>query len=183
MNSWCERQGQTEIGVIEHEGRTFAALGASVHGRHVTGYTRPVPSGIDLATWCGKTMLGCRSEIIDEFYDGSLSLMFRLTHGRFIVGYALGENGMLFRGELFTGGGDEARDAARQLAQRFAKLDAEDEEQFQAEQDDERLLNIEYQCPSCGHEWQEQWSSACDSECPVCGLKNISALSWDSVED
>ena len=34
--------------------------------------------------------------------SGSLALMFRLTHGRFIVGYALGDDGMLFRGELLT---------------------------------------------------------------------------------
>ena len=39
MRTWCERQGQVEVGLIEHEGRTFAALGASVVGRHVTGYT------------------------------------------------------------------------------------------------------------------------------------------------
>jgi hypothetical protein len=36
----CERQGQIEIGVIEHEGREFAALGGSVIGRRITGYTK-----------------------------------------------------------------------------------------------------------------------------------------------
>ena len=34
--------------------------------------------------------------------DGSLALVFRLTHGRYIVGYALGDDGMFFRGELLT---------------------------------------------------------------------------------
>ena len=43
-----------------------------------------------------------QSEIIREYRDGSIALMFRLTHGRFIVGYALGDDGMLFRGELLT---------------------------------------------------------------------------------
>ena len=40
---------------------------------------------------------GGRSEVVREFHDGSLALMFRLANGRYIVGYALGEAGMLFR--------------------------------------------------------------------------------------
>ena len=61
----------------------------------------------------------------------------------------------------------------RVLDARFGELDAEDEEQW---------LNIEYLCPNCCHEWQEQWSCACDSECPACGMKNITALSWDDAD-
>ena len=38
-------------------------------------------------------------------------------------------------------------------------------------------------CPDCDHEWQEQWSCACDSQCPNCGLKNITALSWSDVAE
>jgi len=128
MQTWCERREQVEIGVIEHEGRSFAALGASVQDRHVTGYTRPSARDIHLSTWCGKAMLACRSTIIDKYHDGSLVLMFRLTGGRFIVGYALGEKGMLFRGELATGCDDDvAKDAARRIADRFAELDTQDE--------------------------------------------------------
>ena len=73
-------------------------------------------------------MLGCRSEIIREFSDGSLALMFRLTHGRFIVGYALGDDGMLFRGELLTDcDEDRARHEALALAEYWSGIDAEDE--------------------------------------------------------
>ena len=46
----------------------------------------------------------------------------------------------------------------------------------------EVMLDIEYRCPECDYEWQEQWSCACDSECPNCGLKNITALSWDDSD-
>lgn len=46
-----------------------------------------------------------------------------------------------------------------------------------------RVLDIEYRCPDCDHEWQEQWSSACDSQCPNCGLKNITALSWSNAAE
>lgn len=183
MRTWCERQGQVEVGCLEHEGRIFAAFGASVQGRHVTGYTGLKTGDIYLTTWCGKTMLACRSEVVEEYHDGSLVLLFRLTKGRFIVGYALGDRGMLFRGELLTGcTDDEARRTARRIADHFAELDAED--QYEADQnDDEPLFDIEYRCPDCGHEWHEQWSSACDSECPSCGTENITALDWHEHQD
>lgn len=128
MASWCERDGQVEVGVIEHEGRVFAAFGASVQGRHVTGYTGMKTGDIILTTWCGNTMFACRSEVVEEYRDGSLALLFRLTKRRFVVGYALGKKGMLFRGELITGcTDDEARRVAIQIAEHFAELDADDE--------------------------------------------------------
>ena len=128
MKTLCVRQGQIEVGIIEHEGREFSALGATVVGRHVTGYTKLVHGDIILKTWCGQTMLACRSEVVERYWSGSLALLFRLTRGRYIVGYALAEDGMLFRGELVDECTDvEARDMARQLADQFAELDAEDE--------------------------------------------------------
>lgn len=129
MNTYCLRNGQVEIGVVEHEGREFSALGATVVGRHVTGYTKLDHGDITLQTWCGKTMLACRSEVVERYWPGSVALIFRLTRGRYIVGYALAENGMLFRGELLDNRtDDEARDTARRLADHFAELDAEDEQ-------------------------------------------------------
>ncbi len=120
-----------EIGIIEHEGREFIALGSSVVGRNITGYTKEDRYGITLTTWCGKTMLDCRSEIVERYWTGSLALMFRLPRGRFIIGYALGD-GMLFRGELIDNcTDDDARRQATYLAQFFGELDAEDEEAFQ----------------------------------------------------
>ncbi|HLN28590.1 MAG TPA: hypothetical protein VK395_12680 [Gemmataceae bacterium] len=128
METRCERQGQTEIGIIEHEGREFAALGATVNGRHVTAYTKCRNGRLLLTSWCGKTILGCRSEIVEMFWDDSVALLFRLTHRRFIAGYALGENGMLFRGELLTDTDEEeAKAEALRLSDYFAELDAEDE--------------------------------------------------------
>ncbi|HET6574098.1 MAG TPA: hypothetical protein VFG68_10880 [Fimbriiglobus sp.] len=185
MTTWCERRGQVEVGVIEHEGHCFAALGASVVGRHVTGYTGLTTGEIFLTTWCGRTMLACRSEVVEEYPDGSLAILFRLTKGRFIAGYALGETGMLFRGELLTGcTDDEARRTARRVADHLAELDAADQANFDTDQtEDEPMLDIEYRCPECGHEWQEQWTSACDSECPNCGTEDITALSWDERSD
>src|SRR5947209_3659353 len=100
MQTRCVRQGQVEVGIIEHKGREFSAFGASVVGRHVTGYTKLVDGEIQLSTWCGHTMLACRSKVVERFWSGSLTLMFRLTRSRYIVGYALADSGMLFRGEL-----------------------------------------------------------------------------------
>lgn len=122
-----ERHGQTEIGIITHEGREFAALGATVHGRDITAYTKLDGCGIVLTTWCGKIMLACRHEIVRRHRDGSLILLYRLTNGRFIVGYALADSGMLFRGELVTGRtDDEARRAAVFIANLCAAFDDED---------------------------------------------------------
>ena len=30
------------------------------------------------------------------------------------------------------------------------------------------LLN-KYECVECGEEWDDEWSCACDDECPECG--------------
>lgn len=134
MNTRCEQQGQTEIGVIENEGHEFAALGATVNCRHLTAYTKVRHGCLTLTSWCGRTMLACRSEIAERFYDDSCAIVFTLTHGRFIVGYALAEDGMLFRGELLTGSTlDEARQAVVRIADQFAELDAEDEAAFETE--------------------------------------------------
>lgn len=173
MQTTCVRQGQIEVGIIEHEGHKFSALGATVQGRSITAYTKSVGNRIHLTSWCGTTTLAARCEVVERFWSGSLALMFRLPRGRFIVGYALGDDGMLFRGELLTDSDvDEARRHALMIAECFSQLDADDEE---------RLLDIEYRCPECDHEWQEQWTSACDSQCPNCGLKDITALSWDEA--
>lgn len=137
MQTACVRQGQNEVGIIEHEGREFSALGATVQGRSVTGYTKLVKGDIELTTWCGKATLASRCEIVERFWSGSFALMFRLPRGRFIVGYALGDDGVLFRGELLADcDEDDARRHALMVADCFAQLDAEDEEAFAAEQAD-----------------------------------------------
>lgn len=128
MTTRCERQGQIEIGIIEHEGHEFVAFGATVAGRSFTGYTHRTPRGIELRTWCGGTMLSCRSEVVERYWTDTVALVFALTSGRFIVGYGLADHGMLFRGELATDcSPEEARREARRIAEEFADLDAEDE--------------------------------------------------------
>jgi hypothetical protein len=91
-----------EIGVVTHNGHVFAAFGSSVNGHNVTAYARNRKGSISLTRWDGTTMLACRSETVRKSHDGSIALTFRLTNGRFVVGYALGDDGMLFRGELLT---------------------------------------------------------------------------------
>lgn len=90
MQTRCVRQGQIEVGIIENESREFSALGATVQGHSITGYTKLNGSKIHLSTWCGQTMLASRCVIVQRFWFGSLALMFRLSRGRYIVGYALG---------------------------------------------------------------------------------------------
>ena len=135
MQTTCVRQGQIEIGIIEHEGREFSALGATVQGRSITGYTKLVDGEIQLSSWNGQTTLASRSEIVERFWSGTLALIFRLPKSRYIVGYAFGDDGMLFRGELLSNcDEDEARRHALMISDCVAELDAEDEEDFAAEQ-------------------------------------------------
>ena len=137
MQAVCVRQGQTEVGVIQQAGREWSALGATVQGRSITGNTKLVDGEIQLSSWNGQTTLASRSEIVERFWSGSLALMFRLARGKFIVGYALSDDGMLFRGELLTNvDDDEARRHALMISDCFSQLDAEDEEAFDAEQAD-----------------------------------------------
>jgi hypothetical protein len=128
MEARSERRGQCEVGIITHDGHVFAALGSSVNGRNVTGYTRQRHGLISLTRWDGSTMLACRSEIVREYHGGSLAMMFRLTNNRVLIGFALGNDGMLFRGELITGCDiDRARHEALELADYLSEIDAEDE--------------------------------------------------------
>lgn len=45
------------------------------------------------------------------------------------------------------------------------------------------MLKIQYQCPKCEHEWEDMWESACDSDCPNCDMKDITALGWDPIPE
>ncbi|QDV56238.1 hypothetical protein [Rosistilla oblonga] len=131
MQTSCVRSGQVEVGIIAHQGKEFSAIGASVVGSNLTAYTRLKHSDTQLTSWCGQTILACRSEVVQRYADNSLAIMFRLTGNQFIVGYALADDGMLFRGELLSKSDeDDARYLARQLADDFAQLDADDEEAF-----------------------------------------------------
>lgn len=144
MNSRCEKTGQTEIGIIVHEGREFAALGSSVTGNYVSAYTKQVNGRLILTSWCGKTMLDCRSEIVETYHHewhSPVAIVFSLTGGRYIVGYALDDSGSLFRGELTTcDDADEAAKEARSISEHWYEIDTEDNERFQEElraEDDE----------------------------------------------
>src|ERR1700683_3029336 len=124
MRTRCERHGQTEIGIIEHEGREFSALGANVNGPHIAAYTTRRNGQLVLTTWCGATMLSFRSSVIATFWTGAFAVLFRLARRRFIVGYSLGE-GMLFRGELLVDCTEkEAIDKSLELSDYWAEVDA-----------------------------------------------------------
>jgi hypothetical protein len=133
MHTRCERHGQTEIGIIEHEGHEFSALGANVNGPHIAAYTTRRNGQLVLTTWCGATMLACRSSVIETFWTGAFVVLFRLARRRFIVGFSLGE-GMLFRGELLLDcTEDDAKAKAMELSDYCADIDADDEAEFEDE--------------------------------------------------
>ena len=128
------QQNQIEVGIIEHDGHEYSALGATVVRRDISGYVKFKCGHYWLTRWSGGTMLDCRSEVVERYWNGGLALMFRLPKGRFIVGGVIDGEGSLFRGELIDGcDADEARRHAVMVANNWAELDAEDEAAFQAE--------------------------------------------------
>lgn len=61
--------------------------------------------------------------------------------------------------------------------------DTESAEETAEAEDEEIDLDIRYRCPKCGYTWEEQWPSACDSECGECGTDAIEALMWKDQDD
>lgn len=53
-------------------------------------------------------------------------------------------------------------------------------EQQAYEDDDGQWFEIEYECKQ-GHTWTEEWSCACDSECPDCGQRDVPAQNYREV--
>jgi hypothetical protein len=128
------RQGQIEVGIIEHEGREYVALGATVVRRDLTSYVKYKRNHFWLTSWSGGTKLDCRSEVVERYWHGGMAMMFRLPRGRYIVGYVIDGDGSLFRGELIDGcSEDEARHHCKMVADNWMEVDAEDEEAFEAE--------------------------------------------------
>jgi DNA-directed RNA polymerase subunit RPC12/RpoP len=39
-----------------------------------------------------------------------------------------------------------------------------------------------YRCERCGREWIDEWSCACDDDCPHCGARHMSPYKSDDVE-
>lgn len=48
--------------------------------------------------------------------------------------------------------------------------------------DEEREFINYYRCPNCGDEWDEVWTSMCDSECGVCDMENISPYKSEEIK-
>ena len=130
-----ERHGQIEFGIVEHAGTEYVALGATVVHRDITGYVKFKCGHYWLTTWAGGTMLDCRSEVIERYWNGGLALMFRLPRGRYIVGYVLGgDDGTLFRGELMDNcTDDEARRHCMMVSENWMEVDQIDEEEAELE--------------------------------------------------
>jgi predicted nucleic acid-binding Zn-ribbon protein len=38
-----------------------------------------------------------------------------------------------------------------------------------------------YDCSECGASWEDEWSCACDDECPECGTSDFSPVKTDDL--
>lgn len=39
-----------------------------------------------------------------------------------------------------------------------------------------------YRCPQCETEWEDEWDSTCDDDCPACGCRHISPYQSEDIE-
>jgi hypothetical protein len=53
-------------------------------------------------------------------------------------------------------------------------------EQHASEPHCQPWFRIRYHHKACGVSWEDEWSCACDSECPRCGM-DIEALDWEAI--
>lgn len=47
---------------------------------------------------------------------------------------------------------------------------------------DTTFLNF-YECPDCGHSWQDAWSCTPDDDCPECGTRHVSPYKSTRIEE
>lgn len=38
-----------------------------------------------------------------------------------------------------------------------------------------------YRCPQCETEWEDEWDSTCDDDCPACGMRHISPYKSEDI--
>jgi hypothetical protein len=136
MNSHSIQNGQTEVGIVEHSGQQFAALGSSTSGTHVTGYLSHCNRM--LTSWGGKVILSGRVEHHGSYrtaFDGDTAegVVWWLSKNRAIAGYSLGA-GMLFRGELLYGTPKEIIDQLQSDCEHWQQVDQDDHERDHWEQ-------------------------------------------------
>lgn len=44
------------------------------------------------------------------------------------------------------------------------------------------MLLVNYKCPECSKEWQDEYECACDSECENCGI-DVTAISYQEIPE
>jgi LmbE family N-acetylglucosaminyl deacetylase len=40
-----------------------------------------------------------------------------------------------------------------------------------------------YECASCGHQWEDEWSCMCDDDCPDCGARHMEPYDADELTE
>jgi len=42
--------------------------------------------------------------------------------------------------------------------------------------------NNHYTCPECGYDWEDEWTSQCDDDCPACGCRHVTPHKSEEIE-
>ena len=51
------------------------------------------------------------------------------------------------------------------------------------EEEDNTWFRMDYKCPECACEWQDEWSSIVDDECPNCHMRNIAPWAYTEITE
>lgn len=85
--------------------------------------------------------------------------------------------------ELENDTGEEQELDVIALCCEWSEDDAQDiNDNYSLDIDRDRYLNT-YRCDDCGEEWENEWSCACDDECPECGTPYSPVSTEENFDD
>lgn len=100
MNTRTEQHGNTEIGIIEYEGKEFAAFGSVITDTHISAYLGK--AGV-LTNWAGEAVgtyhITSTWSIPRSFVSSTMHQVYACVNGKTYTGRSAGV-GMLFNGKL-----------------------------------------------------------------------------------
>ena len=57
------------------------------------------------------------------------------------------------------------------------------EEQEEEKEESDEWFNLEYECPDCNYQWEDNWSCGVDDTCPMCGTRDVTPHKITRIDD
>lgn len=82
---------------------------------------------------------------------------------------------------IFTA--EKVREYNLQTAEDYSSFGVDVIARHAQEEPDDAWFILHYECPDCGHTWEDEWDSAVDSDCPHCKSRDISPCQVTNIYD